>query len=115
MKNIIIVTGGAGFIGSNLIRKLISETKYKIISIDDYSVGSKKNHILHKRAKYIYGSTTNIGKLLNKFKRNINTIFHFGEFSRIVKSFEKRDKILKSNIEGSIVEYCIDIAGVVGA
>lgn len=109
MKNIIIVTGGAGFIGSNLIRKLIRETKYKIISIDNYIAGSKKNHLFHKRVNYIYGSTININKLLNNYKRNIKLIFHFGEFSRIVKSFEKRDQILKSNIEGSIkvVEFCL--------
>ena len=45
MKNIIVVTGGAGFIGSNLINRLVTLKNFKIISIDDYSTGTKKNHI----------------------------------------------------------------------
>ena len=49
MKNIIVVTGGAGFVGSNLIEKLIKHSNKKIISIDDYSSGNKKNHIKSKR------------------------------------------------------------------
>ena len=48
MKNIIIVTGGAGFVGSNLISLLLKKTKFKIISIDDYSTGKKKNHLRTK-------------------------------------------------------------------
>ena len=53
MKNIIIVTGGAGFIGSNLIKYLLKKTNLKIISLDNYSTGTKKNHINHKYIKYI--------------------------------------------------------------
>ena len=45
MKNLIIVTGGAGFVGSNLIDLLLKKTNYKIISLDNYSSGNKKNHI----------------------------------------------------------------------
>ena len=44
MKNVIVVTGGAGFVGSNLIKYLIKKTKLKIISIDNYSTGIKKNN-----------------------------------------------------------------------
>ena len=44
MKKILLVTGGAGFVGSNLIKFLIKKTKFKIVSLDDYSSGSKKSH-----------------------------------------------------------------------
>ena len=62
MKNIIIVTGGAGFVGSNLIEKLLLKNKFKIISIDNYSTGSKKNHLINKNVKYIKDNTENIEK-----------------------------------------------------
>ncbi len=58
MKNTIIVTGGAGFVGSNLIQSLLKKSKYKIISIDDYSSGSIKNHIKNKNVKYIKCNTS---------------------------------------------------------
>ena len=48
-QNIIIVTGGAGFVGSNLIEKLVKFKKYKVISLDDYSTGKKVNHINNKK------------------------------------------------------------------
>ena len=89
MKNLIIVTGGAGFVGSNLIELLLKKTKYQIISLDNYSSGSKKNHINNKRVKYLKGHTFEIQKILNKYKKNIKSIFHFGEFSRIYQSFRK--------------------------
>ena len=82
MKNILVVTGGAGFVGSNLIKLLLKKTNHKIISIDDYSSGSKKNHINNSRIKYFKSHTKNISSILNKPK-NINAIFHFGEFARI--------------------------------
>ena len=62
MKNIILVTGGAGFVGSNLINFFLKKTKLKIISLDNYSSGTKKNHIKNKRVKYIKGNTSNIKK-----------------------------------------------------
>ena len=49
MKKTIIVTGGAGFVGSNLIEFLLNKTNYKIISLDNYSSGSKKNHIKNNK------------------------------------------------------------------
>ena len=55
MKNLIIVTGGAGFIGSNLINLFLNRTKKKIISLDNYSTGKLKNHFLNGRVKYIKG------------------------------------------------------------
>ena len=69
MKNIIIVTGGAGFIGSNLISILIKKTKFKIISIDNYSAGKKENHLNSQRVTYIKEDTKNISKILKKKKK----------------------------------------------
>ena len=110
MNNLIIVTGGAGFVGSNLIELLLKKTKYKIISLDNYSSGSKKNHINHKRVKYLKGHTLEIQKILNKYKENIQSIFHFGEFSRIYQSFKKFNECYQSNSIGSqaVFKFCLD-------
>ena len=101
MKNILIVTGGAGFIGSNLISDLLKFKKFKIISIDNYSSGLSKNHIKSKRVKYLKGNTKNIEILLKNYIDKINSIFHFGEFARIYQSFKKINDCFASNIEGS--------------
>mgnify|MGYP000117805494 FL=1 len=101
MKNIIIVTGGAGFIGSNLIKFLLKKTNLKIISLDNYSAGTKKNHINHKNAKYINGENIDISKILKKYANKIKVIFHFGEFSRIYQSFLDTKKCIDSNIYNS--------------
>ena len=110
MKNHIVVTGGAGFVGSNLIDFLLYKTKYKIISIDNYSSGTKKNHIHNNRISYIKGDTTNIKKILEKKKNKIKSIFHFGEFSRIFQSFNRFDECYKSNSIGtmSVFKFCLD-------
>ena len=104
----ILVTGGAGFVGTNLIKLLLKKTKYKIISIDNYSSGSKKNHIKNKRVKYIKGDTKNISKIIQKPKKIIS-IFHFGEFSRIYQSFLKMNDCINSNSVGSnaVFNYCL--------
>ena len=101
MKNILVVTGGAGFIGSNLISELLKFRKFRILSIDNYSSGLSKNHIKNKRVKYLKGSTKNIGILLKSYIGKIHSIFHFGEFSRIYQSFKKINECFSSNIEGS--------------
>jgi len=101
MKNIIVVTGGAGFIGSNLISELLKFKNFKIISVDNYSSGLFKNHINNKRIKYLKGSTKNIEILLGSYFSKIHSIFHFGEFARIYQSFEKINECFASNIEGS--------------
>ena len=108
-KKIIVVTGGAGFVGSNLISKLLENTNYKIISIDNYSSGSIKNHYKVSRVKYIRDSSANISKVLNDYKSKIHTIFHFGEFSRIYQSFLKMDECIKSNSIGShaVFNFCL--------
>jgi UDP-glucose 4-epimerase len=101
MKNILVVTGGAGFIGSNLISELLKIKKFKIISIDNYSSGLSKNHIKNKRVKYLKGNTKNIEILLRNYNGKIHTIFHFGEFARIYRSFKKVNECFSSNIQGS--------------
>ena len=101
MKNILVITGGAGFIGSNLISELLKFKKFKIISIDNYSSGLFKNHIKNKRVKYLKGNTKNIEILLKGYIGKIHSIFHFGEFARIYKSFKKINECFSSNIEGS--------------
>ena len=100
-KNYLLVTGGAGFVGSNLIRLLLVKTNYEIISLDNYSSGTKKNHMLNKRVKYINGNTKNIEIILKKYVKKIHSIFHFGEFSRIYQSFLKFDECFQSNTIGS--------------
>jgi UDP-glucose 4-epimerase len=101
MKNILVVTGGAGFVGSNLISELLKLKKFSIISIDNYSSGLTKNHINNKRVKYLKGSTKNIEILLKNYVGKIHSIFHFGEFARIYQSFKKINECFLSNIEGS--------------
>ena len=101
MKNILVVTGGAGFIGSNLIENLLQFKKYKIISLDNYSSGKNFNHIKNIRVKYIKGDTKNCENLLKNYKNQIHTIFHFGEFARIYQSFKRINECFASNIEGS--------------
>jgi len=101
MRNILVITGGAGFIGSNLVSELLKFKKFKIISLDNYSSGLPKNHIKNRRVKYLKGSTKNIEVLLKSYVRNIHSIFHFGEFARIYQSFKKINECFASNIEGS--------------
>ena len=110
MKNYIVVTGGAGFVGSNLISYLLRKTKNKIISIDNYSSGSKKNHIKNNRVVYIKSNTSLINKKLFKLKNQIHSIFHFGEYSRIYRSFEDFDLCYDSNSIGSksVFKFCLD-------
>jgi UDP-glucose 4-epimerase len=109
MKNIIIVTGGAGFIGSNLIELLLKKTSQKIISIDNYSTGTKKNHFNNKRVKYIRGDTVDFFRHFNKIKKKISVIFHFAEFSRISQSFQYTQNCLQSNISGTqeVIKFCL--------
>ena len=105
----IVVTGGAGFVGSNLIEYFIKKTKYDLISIDNYSSGTKKNHIKNSRIKYINGNTKNISSILNKEIRKIHSVFHFGEFSRIYQSFLNMNECIDSNSIGSnaVFNFCL--------
>ncbi len=107
-KNQIIVTGGAGFVGTNLIKLILKKTNYKILSIDNYSSGSKKNHIKNSRVHYINGETSNISKLVSNPKK-IKSVFHFGEFARIYQSFLKMNECINSNTIGSnsVFNFCL--------
>tara|TARA_B100001248_G_scaffold225076_1_gene182528 strand:+ start:147 stop:1073 length:927 start_codon:yes stop_codon:yes gene_type:complete len=104
----ILVTGGAGFVGSNLIKLLLQKTKFNILSIDNYSSGTRVNHISNKRVKYIRGNTKDILKYI-KTPRDISVVFHFGEFARIYQSFLKMNECIESNSIGtnSIINFCL--------
>jgi UDP-glucose 4-epimerase len=108
-KKYLVITGGAGFVGSNLISLLLKKTNYKIISLDNYSTGIKKNHIKDKRVKYLNSDTKNISKTLKNYKNKIQSLFHFGEFARIYQSFLKMDDCLSSNSVGSnaVFNFCL--------
>ena len=108
-KNKIIVTGGAGFVGTNLITLLLKKTKFKIISIDNYSSGSKKNHIKNSRIKYLKSDTKNISNIIKKPKE-IQSVFHFGEFARIYQSFLNMNKCIEYNTIGSnaVFNFCLE-------
>ena len=110
MKNLILITGGAGFVGSNLIELLLRNTSYRMISLDNYSTGNKKNHIKNKRIQYITGNTADVNKILDKQKKIILAVFHFGEFSRIYQSFQKFDECYQSNSIGTnaVFKFCLE-------
>ena len=107
-KDVILVSGGAGFVGTNLIKLLLKKTKYNIYSLDDYSSGNKTNHVKSSRVKYIKGKTVNIDSLIKNPLR-IKSVFHFGEFARIYQSFIKMNECIDSNTVGSnaVFNFCL--------
>jgi UDP-glucose 4-epimerase len=111
-KNFIVVTGGAGFIGSNLIELLLKKTNDRIISLDNYSSGKKTNHIKNykNRIVYVKGDTNKIDSLLGQYKKHIKVIFHFGEYARIHQSFDDVKKCFLSNISGTskVFNFCLE-------
>ncbi len=107
-KNKILITGGAGFVGTNLIKFFLDKTSFKIVSIDNYSSGKRFNHIRNARVKYIKGNTKNIEKII-KNKKEIHSVFHFGEFARIYQSFLNMNECIESNTIGSnsVFNFCL--------
>ena len=97
-KNYIVITGGAGFVGSNLIELFLNKTTFNIISIDNYSSGSVAHHIKNKRVKYIKSNTKYINKHIIKYKKEIHSLFHFGEFARIYQSFKSMSECIGRKI-----------------
>jgi UDP-glucose 4-epimerase len=108
IKKIIIVTGGTGFVGSNLIELLVRKTNYKILSIDNYSTGTKTNQLKNSRIKYIRSHTKNISQLI-KDPKKIHSVFHFGEFARIFQSFLRMNECIDSNSVGTnaVFNFCL--------
>lgn len=109
MENI-LVTGGCGFIGSNLIEHLLKEYKEveKIVVLDNMFTGKEENKVDHKKVIYIESPTWDIDKFFSDKEGLFDTVFHFGEYSRIVKSFNDSKYVMKTNLHGTtcILEKC---------
>lgn len=99
----ILVTGGAGHIGSHIIEQLVKDTNNKIISLDNYFTGKKENHI--NGAEYREGHTKDIEKLISETP---DIVYHLGEYARVAPSFEDVEKVFEMNIVGTfaVVEFC---------
>ncbi|MBT4850134.1 NAD(P)-dependent oxidoreductase [Candidatus Parcubacteria bacterium] len=101
-KKVIIVTGGAGFIGSHLIEQLVKNKGNKVISLDNYFTGSKANHI--KGVIYRRGHTKDIARYI---KEKPSIIYHLGEYSRVAASLTEPEVVWDLNVAGTygILEF----------
>jgi len=99
----ILVTGGAGFIGSHLCEELVKNINNSVYSLDNYSTGKKENHI--NRVIYVQGDTKNIEDLIDC---NPDVIYHLGEYSRVEQSFNDIEKVWSSNKDGifAVLQFC---------
>jgi UDP-glucose 4-epimerase len=102
MKKRILVTGGAGFIGSHLCERLAQDTNNEVYSLDNYFTGKKENHVAN--VTYIEGMTANVDELVDFTP---HTIYHLGEYSRVEQSFDDIEKVWRFNKDGifSILEF----------
>ncbi len=103
MPKIILVTGGAGHVGSHIIEQLLKDSENKVISLDNYFTGTKYNHI--KGAEYRKGHTKDIDKLIPETP---DVIYHLGEYARIAPSFDDVEQVYDMNILGTfaVLEFC---------
>ncbi|MGB5920495.1 NAD-dependent epimerase/dehydratase family protein [Arcobacter sp.] len=102
MKRKILVTGGAGFVGSHLCERLAQNLNYEVYSLDNYFTGSKNNHV--PNVTYIKGDTFDIASLVN-FEPDM--VYHLGEYSRVEQSFDDIEKVWKYNKDGifAVLEF----------
>lgn len=103
MKKVVLVTGGAGHVGSHIVEELVKDPNNKVISLDNYSNGSKKNHI--EGAEYREGHTKDIERLVPETP---DIVYHLGEYARVAPSFDDVEKVYDMNIVGTfaVVEFC---------
>lgn len=94
-KKTILVTGGAGFIGSHLVERLVKDG-HKVIALDNYFTGSKENHI--PGAEYREGHTKDIEKHVSETP---DIIYHLGEYSRVAKSLDEPEVVFDLNVVGT--------------
>lgn len=101
-KKVILVTGGAGFIGSHLCERLAKDG-HRVISLDNYSSGTKKNHV--RGVEYIKGDTADIHQHI-LFRPDL--VYHLGEYARVEQSFDDVERVWRSNKMGtfSVLEFC---------
>lgn len=101
-KKKILVTGGAGFVGSHLCEHLAENTDYDVYSLDNYFTGSEDNHV--DNVTYIKGDTVNISSLVT-FKPDM--VYHLGEYSRVEQSFEDIETVWRYNKDGifAVLEF----------
>lgn len=101
----VLVTGGAGFIGSHLCQRL-SLNNNEVYSLDNYSTGSVNNHV--ENVTYMRGDTSDIQKIIT-FKPDY--IYHLGEYSRVEQSFDDIEKVWKYNKDGifAVLQFCRNV------